>query len=506
MFTRLGHLVVRRRRTVLVTTLLGLVVAIVLGSGVFAELTNGGFDDPDSESTRAIAALDDEFDTGSADLVAIVTATGGDVDTPEVAAAATALTEEFAAIEGTDDVVSYWSLGSPAPLRSVEGDRALILMRFPGAEEDPERVETIESILDEYAGLERDGIIVGLAGTEPVFAAVGETIEGDLARAEMIAVPLTLLLLLFVFGGVVAAGLPLVVGAISVFGAFMVLWTVTQFTNVSIFSINLVTALGLGLAIDYSLFIVSRFREERALGRSVDDAVVRTVETAGRTVAFSAITVAISLSALLIFPLYFLRSFAYGGIGVLVVAMVVSVVALPSLLAVLGPRVDSLQLFQRRPGRVGEGFWHRLATGVMRRPGAVAIAGITFLLALGVPFLNVEWGVPDDRVLPESTEVRQQSDILRNEFDSSEGDAFAIVATGGVDSASIEAYAAAVSSVDGVARVDSAVGRFVAGVNVVGDPSLAQFDPAGSASGDATWFNVVPERRADLGRGRAHGG
>ncbi|MGA7756308.1 MAG: MMPL family transporter [Ilumatobacteraceae bacterium] len=493
MFTRLGHLVVRRRRTVLVTTLLGLVVAIVVGSGVFAELTNGGFDDPDSESTRAIAALDDEFDTGSADLVAIVSATGGDVDTPGVVAAATALTEEFAAIEGTDDVVSYWSLGSPAPLRSVEGDRALILMRFPGVEEDPQRVETIESILDEYAGLERDGITVGLAGTEPVFAAVGETIEGDLARAEMIAIPLTLLLLLFVFGGVVAAGLPLVVGAISVFGAFMVLWTVTQFTNVSIFSINLVTALGLGLAIDYSLFIVSRFREERALGRSVDDAVVRTVETAGRTVAFSAITVAISLSALLIFPLYFLRSFAYGGIGVLVVAMVVSVVALPSLLAVLGPRVDALQLFQRRPARVGEGLWHRLATGVMRRPGVVAIAGITFLLALGVPFLSVEWGVPDDRVLPESTEVRQQSDILRNEFDSSEGDAFAIVATGGVDPASIEAYAAAVSSVDGVARVDSAVGRFVAGANVIADPSLAQFDPAASASGDATWFNVVPE-------------
>ena len=244
MFTRLGHLVVRRRRSVLATTLLGLIVAVVLGAGVFGELTNGGFDDPGSESTRAIAALDDEFDTGSADLVAIVTATEGDVDAAGVVAAGTALTDEFAAIEGTDDVASYWSLGAPAPLRSIEGDRALILMRFPGAEEDPTRVETIEAILDEYAGLERDGISVGLAGSEPVFAAIGETIEGDLARAEMIAVPLTLLLLLFVFGGVVAAGLPLLVGAVSVFGAFMVLWTVTQFTNVSIFSINLVTALG----------------------------------------------------------------------------------------------------------------------------------------------------------------------------------------------------------------------------------------------------------------------
>ncbi|HUV17550.1 MAG TPA: MMPL family transporter [Ilumatobacteraceae bacterium] len=492
MFTRLGHLVVHRRRMVLVTTLLGLVVAIVLGSGVFAELTNGGFDDPNSESTRAIETLDEEFDTGSAELIAIVTAIGGDVDSDDVVAAGTALTEEFAALDGTDDVVSYWSLGSPAPLRSAEGDRALILMRFPGAEEDPARVDTIETIIDEYAGLEREGITVGLAGSEPVFAAIGETIEGDLERAEMIAVPLTLLLLLFVFGGVVAAGLPVLVGAVSVFGAFMVLWTVTQFTNVSIFSINLVTALGLGLAIDYSLFIVSRFREERARGRSVDEAVIRTVETAGRTVAFSAITVAISLSALLIFPLYFLRSFAYGGIGVLVVAMVISVVSLPALLAVLGQRVDSLTIF-RRTDRVGHGFWHRLATGVMRRPGVVAVAGVTFLVTLGLPFLSVEWGVPDDRVLPESTEVRQQSEVLRTEFDSSEGDAFAIAAVGGVDDDSIGAYAGELSLIGGVARVDSAVGRFVDGANVAIDPSLAQFAPSASASGDATWFNVVPE-------------
>ena len=492
MFTTLGQLIVRRRRLVLVATLVGLVVAIVLGSGVFAGLTNGGFDDPDSESSRAIGTLEDEFDTGSADLVVIVTAQNGDVDAPEVVATGLALTEEFAMIDGVDDVASYWSLGSAPPLRSADGDRALILMRFPGAEEDPERVETIEFVLDEYGHTARDGVTLGLAGSEAVFAAVGETIEGDLVRAEAIAVPLTLLLLLLVFGGVVAAGLPVLVGGVSVFGAFMVLWMVTQFTDVSIFSINLVTALGLGLSIDYSLFIVSRFREERAAGRSVDDAVVRTVETAGRTVAFSAITVAISLSALLIFPLYFLRSFAYGGIGVLVVAMVISVVSLPSLLAVLGPRVDSLRLFRRTELVVGDGIWHRLATGVMRRPVGVAVTGIVFLLALGVPFLGVEWGVPDDRVLPESTEVRRQSDILRDEFDSSEADAFAIVAIGGATTGSIEAYAAEVSTVPGVTRVDSAVGRFVGGRNVATDPSLARFDPTGSASGDATWFNVVP--------------
>jgi RND superfamily putative drug exporter len=480
MFTHLGHLVVRRRRAVLVTTLLGLVVAIVLGSGVFGALTNGGFDDPESESSRSTLALEDEFDTGSADLVAIVTASQGDVDAPAVVATGVALTEELAAIEGTDDVASYWTAGAPEALRSTLGDRALILVRFPGAEEDPERVELIEEVIAEYGGLERDGVTVALAGPEAVFSAIGETIESDLVRAELIAVPLTLLLLLFVFGGLVAAGLPVLVGGFSVFGAFMVLWTVTQFTDVSIFSINLVTALGLGLSIDYSLFIVSRFREERARGRSVDEAIVRTVETAGRTVA------------LLICPLYFLRSFAYGGIGVVLVAMVMSVVSLPALLAVLGPRVDSLQLFRRRSVPVGEGIWHRVATAVMRRPIAVALVGVTFLLALGVPFLSVEWGVPDDRVLPESTPARQASDILRSDFASAEGDAFAVVATGGVTSDAIASYAADTSMVDGVARVDSAVGRFVDGMVVAEDPSLASFGPAASASGDATWFNVVP--------------
>ena len=492
MFTHLGQLVVRRRRLVLVGAVIGLLIAVVLGSGVFGALTNGGFDDPASESSRSAGLLEDEFDTGGADLVAIVTAESGDVDDPNASAAGLALTEELAAVDGTADVVSYWSLGSPEPLRSTSGDRALILVRFPGAEEDPGRAAVIEEVIGDYEGLERDGVSVELAGPEPVFAAVGETIEGDLARAEMIAVPLTLLLLLVVFGGVVAAGLPVVVGVISVFGAFFVLWTITQFTEVSIFSINLVTALGLGLAIDYSLFIVSRFREERARGRSVDDAVVRTVETAGRTVAFSAVTVAISLSALLIFPLYFLRSFAYGGIGVLTVAMVMSVVVLPALLAVLGERVDSWRVIRRPAKPVGDGAWHRVATTVMRRPVAVALVGIALLLALGAPFLGVEWGVPDDRVLPESAEVRAASDILRSDFASSEGDAFAVVAAGDVDPESTASFAAAVSSVDGVARVDSAVSRYVDGMAVADDPTLARFAPEASASGDATWFNVVP--------------
>ncbi len=492
MFTRIGHLVVRRPKSVLVATLLGLVVAIVVGTGVFGELSTGGFDDPGAESTRAAEVLDDEFDTGGADLVMIVTAESGSVDDPEVAAAGRRLTSEVASIAGTDDVTSYWTLGAPPPLRSEAGDRALVLLRFPGEEDDAARTAAVEDVLEGYGDLERDGLSVQLAGAEAVFAEVSETIEGDLARAEAIAIPLTLLLLLFVFGGLVAAGLPVLVGVVSVFGAFFVLWGVTQFTDVSIFSINLVTALGLGLAIDYSLFIVSRFREERSGGRTVDESVVRTVETAGRTVAFSAMTVAISLSALLIFPLYFLRSFAYAGVGVILVAMTVSVVALPALLKVLGHRVDALRVRRGERSEPGGG-WHRVATTVMRRPVVVALAGITFLVALGAPFLGVEWGVPDDRVLPEGNDARVASDVLRDDFASSEADSFPVVATGGVTEDGIAAFAADLSAVGGVERVDSAVGRFAGGALVADpDPSLDRHAAAASGSGDATWFSVVP--------------
>ena len=493
MFTALGHLIVRRRKAIIAITMIGLVATIGVGVGVFGQLSNGGFDDPDSDSVAAADLLQDEFDTGGADLVAVVTAESGGVDDPAVASSGAALTAELAAAPGTDDVASYWSLGAPAPLRSEDGTRGLILVRFPGEVDDPDRAEHVEAVLATYDGLERDGVRVDLAGREAVFTAIGETIEGDLARAESIAIPLTLLLLLVVFGSAVAAGLPVLVGMISVFGAFFVLYVVTLFTDVSIFSINLVTALGLGLAIDYSLFIVSRFREELDRGRTVDDAVVRTVETAGRTVAFSAMTVAISLSALLIFPLYFLRSFAYGGIGVLLVAMSISVVFLPALLAVLGPKVDAGRIFGRRTTRVGEGGWHRLATAVMRRPIPVAAVAVTLLVAVGLPFLDVKWGTGDDRVLPESAAVREASEALRTDFTASEADAFPVIAAGGVDDGEIAAFAAAVSTVDGVGRVDSSVGRFADGALLApADPTLERFASSASAGGDSTWFNVVP--------------
>ena len=267
----------------------------------------------------------------------------------------------------------------------------------------------------------------------------------------------------------------------------------TIFTDVSIFSLNLTTALGLGLAIDYSLFVVSRFREELAGGHDTRTAVVRTVRTAGRTVIFSAVTVAISLAAMLVFPITFLKSFAYAGIAVAFMAAIGAVVVLPALLAVLGPRVNKWALFHRTAApAVGKGIWHRIAMAVMKRPLPIATAAIVFLLVLGSPFLHIAFGLPDDRVLPPGDPARVVQDSLRQDFTSREASAIEVVMTDIGDPTrrgpEIGAYAAALSQVPGVARVDALTGSYVDGQEVApAGPASARF-----AAPEATWLSVVP--------------
>ncbi len=502
MLARLGSAVVRRRRLVLVAAVLVFALSGAFGGSAASHLSSGGFDDPAAESTAADRALVDVFRAGTPNVVLLVTAEGGDVDAPEVAAAGLALTEELAAEEHLTNVVSYWSLGSPPPLRGENGDRALVLGRIEGTQDEVnERVE-------ELADYRRsgDGITVEIGGFAQVFREVGHTIEDDLVRAEMIALPITLVLLLLVFGSVVASSLPLAVGALSVVGTLAVLRLLAMTTEVSIFSLNLTTAMGLGLAIDYALFVVSRYREELREGHEPGDAVVRTVRTAGRTVAFSAVTVAASLCALLVFPLAFLRSFAYAGVAVAFLAGAFSVVVLPAILAVLGPRVDKLTLFRRSTTPTEEGIWHRVALVVMRRPVIVAVSAIAVLLVLGSPFLRIDLSLPDDRVLPPSADSREVSDVLRAEFSSGEAGAASVVATGigdpGAHTAAIDAYAAELAALPGVGRVDALTGTYCGeGMAAFGCEPGQRVLPGGEgrylgfatdAGGGSTYLSVVP--------------
>jgi RND superfamily putative drug exporter len=489
MLLRVADVAVRRRKLVLIVSLVVFGLAGAIGGGVAEHLSTGGFSDPAAESTRVNEVLADEFGQGDPEIVLVVTAPeGSSVDDGAVAAAGAALTERLAAEDRLYNVVSYWSLGSPPPLKSDDGDTALVFAAIDGTDDDFD--EIAEELQPRYSG-EIDGLQVQFTGFAEVFRQVGHTIERDLMRAEMIALPITLVLLVLIFGSIVAASLPLAIGALSIVGTFLVLRVVASVTEVSVYALNMTTAMGLGLAIDYSLFVISRYREEVRNGLTPHDAVRRSVRTAGRTVAFSSLTVAASLAALLLFPFAFLRSFAYAGIAVVGVAGIASVVVLPAMLAALGPKLDKGRILKREPKEVGEGFWHRMATTVMKRPVGIATAVILVLLFLGSPFLGIEFGLPDDRVMPASNPARAALDDVRAEFSSNESMPVQVVATGIGDpaarSAEIDAYAAALSGVGDVVRVDAITGFYVGGAKVADPLPLS----ARHASDDGTWFNVV---------------
>ncbi len=454
-FARLGTFTVRRRRPILALALLFVIASAVLGGGVVSRLSSGGFDDPGSDSAKASAALADRFDAGPSDIVLVVgSTTGAPVDSAAVAVAARALTDSLTREQGVRDVSSYWTTKAPA-MRSTDGTLALITARLDQSGDAAQK--RAGELADQLAGTTADGLLdVHVSGAPVVFHEVGHTIEKDLQRAESIAIPVTMLLLLLVFGTLVASGLPAVIGAVAVLGSFFALWVTTQVTDVSIFAINLVTALGIGLGIDYALFMVTRFREELGRGRTPDEAVVRTVATAGRTVVFSGITVGIALSALLVFPQFFLRSFAYAGIATVTLAVLAAVFVLPALLAVLGPRVNRFRVLRGATEVADHGFWFRWSAFVMARPWPILIGGVALLVALGLPFFRVTFGQTDDRVLPASSQSAQAGQLLRDKFDARESDPLTVVGPSSTASTSaVTMYATALSKVGGVSRVDA---------------------------------------------------
>ncbi|MFN2390138.1 MAG: MMPL family transporter [Actinomycetota bacterium] len=484
--TALGRFVARHPRRVLVVTAVLLAIAAPVGASVVGHLSTGGFDDPSSESAIAAARVQEIFGVSDPDVVLLVDTRGGSVDDVAARREGIALTRALAGERGVARAESYWSLGGAPPLRSIDGSKALVLANLEGSQND--KNELLEVLVPRYSGTGRS-ITVSVSGYAEIFRQVTLQVEDDLVRAELVAVPILLVLLLVVFRSPVAAVLPLGVGMVAVIGTLLILRLLAAVTEVSIFALNLTTGMGLGLGIDYSLFVVSRFREELASGRDVSDAVVTTVETAGRTVLFSAVAIAASLSALLMFPIVFLRSFAYAGVPVVMRAAAVTIIALPALLAVLGARVDAFSIRRERVSPSG-GTWYRIARYVMRHPIPVATLGTVVLLLLGAPFLGVKLGLPDDRVLPPGAPGRAVTDQLREDFAGNEAAALAVLAPGVDPRASkteVAGVAARLSGIEGVARVDSAAGSYVGGDLLFSSKVLAQRFIADGA----TFFSVV---------------
>ncbi|GAA2118253.1 MMPL family transporter [Actinomadura napierensis] len=487
MFERLAELAIRRSRLVLAVAVVALALMGAVGAGAFTKLVGGGYDDPSSQSSRAVKVIDDKFG-GETNLVLLVRAVDGGVDAPAAERSGRALVADLRKEKDLANVVSYWDAGGPG-LRSRDGRDAMVLAHVTG--DETQQRENAKRLLDTYSGTYKGGLTVKAGGGTAVGSDMSTQVVEDLALAEAIAIPLTLVLLLFVFGSVVSALLPLAIAVIAIAGSLAELSVLGGLTDVADTATNLTTALGLGLGIDYALLMVSRFREQLAAGASVDDAVRRTVNTAGRTIAFSAATVAAALAALLVFPQYFLRSFGYAGVGVVAIAAVGTLLVMPSLLVVLGHRVNSGRLPWAKQAQQAQPdartpMWGRLARTVMRRPALTALPVLVMLLLAASPLLGITFGTPDERVLPKDAQSRQVASMLRENFNGDENAALHVVIDKPVSKASLASYATELSKLKGVLRVEAGTGTYTGGQS-------APAGPGGAALGRPTAqrMNVV---------------
>ena len=418
---RIGNLVVRRSKLILFGFVSLVVLSSFWGFQAFGALKGGGYDNPNSDSTLVTELLQSEFGVDPAEVLVLV-------DLPSDADETDAngfpvhfeLVQELSAdlldIEGVDSVLNYYTLGSPPNLKSEDGKLIYLLVDL---DNNVDQTPVVAEIVDDYTG-DYQGAQVHVSGFGAVTKAINETIYEDIIRAEIVAVPIVVLLLIFVFGSLVAAGLPLFVGGLAIVGSFLIIWIGSQFTDVSIFALNLVTGLGLGLGIDYSLLVVNRFREERAAGNDVATSVSNTVASAGKTVLFSGLTVALVLVSMVFFPQYFLQSFALAGVAVVIFAILGAAVAVPAMLNLWGDRVNSIRLIKRDLAPKDTGAWEKIARFTMRRPLPVLFVGLLFLASLFSLSSSVVFGQSDDRVLPADSPARVASDMLRERFEGRE--------------------------------------------------------------------------------------
>jgi uncharacterized membrane protein YdfJ with MMPL/SSD domain len=456
MFEAWGRGLYRARRLTLLLALLFAVGAGVWGTGVFSKLNSGNtFTPPNSQSNLETSHAESLFGRNGADVVVLFHSATRTVADPVYRQAVAGYLASLPS-SAVAKSASFWTSGQPGLVSTDRHSTYAVLQLAGGTGQG--REDTYKSIKGDFpavAGAPGDGITAEVGGTTATEVAINSEVSANIARAETVSFPVLLILLIIIFGSAVAAIAPLMIGGLAILGSFTVLRLLTLTTTVSVYSINVTTIMGLGLGIDYGLFIVTRFREELRRQESVERAVARTVATAGRTVLVSGVTVALALSSLMLFQPVFLRSMGYGGVATVAVDVIAALTVLPALLAVLGHRVNALAV--RKSVRAGaapraemEGGWYRFAQAVMRRPVAIAAVIVVVLLAVGAPFLRISWGGTDARVLPASSTVRQVQDTLTSEFPANSTNPIEAVVTGVTSPAQLAAYTARVGAVPGV--------------------------------------------------------
>jgi uncharacterized membrane protein YdfJ with MMPL/SSD domain len=452
MLTNLATLIHANGRRVLLVAVLGAAIAGAFGFGVAKHMSPYGADDPATQSVQATnrfeAAAHRKIDPG---IVAIVSA--GDVRSPAVRQRVEQVAGQLRAEPDVARAVSFYETNDPAMV-SRDGRSTYVVAYFK-QRSDKQLSDAAQRVEDRFAG-QPD---VRLGGEQIADAQANTQVGHDLARAELLAFPLILLLSLLFFRSLVAALLPPLIGGLAIVATFFALRIVAGFADLSVFALNFVTGLGLGLAIDYSLFMVSRYREEAATSGFGPETLRRTLETAGRTILFSSLTVAAAVASLAIFPQRFLYSMGIAGAVVALVAVTLALVVLPALLTVLGPRVNALaptwlQRAADRDARPAQrGAWYRLSRFVMRRPGRVAVLSAAFLIALGIPFTGVKFVSVTASVLPHSASARQVDDTLARDFPPNRTSPVEVVVGAPANSPQVRAVAAQITRLPDVSAV-----------------------------------------------------
>jgi uncharacterized membrane protein YdfJ with MMPL/SSD domain len=504
-----GRLVARRAGAVLIGGLVLVAAAAVFGLGVFGSLSNGGFDDPASESVRSLAKEHATFTSHDPDVVVIYSSPSMKVSDPAFKKSVSSVISGLPK-RSVERVTSWYQTPSPA-LVSNDGHATRVILALSGTSQSQKasRYDEVKTHLD------AQGLTTTVGGPWAVFEDVNRTVSKDIARAEIISMPIVVILCLVFFGSVVSALMPAFVGGVAVFGAFALVRGITMTTDVSVFAINIITMIGMGLAIDYALFVVSRFREELAKQPGTDRehvnaAIAATMATAGRTVLFSGLIVAASNASLLIFPQNFLRSMGFGGVAAVIVAMVATLTLLPALLTVLGPRIETGRMPWRRGTRIQAagrqqdvrgavthtgGGWATLAHSVMRRPVAYVLVIVVALMALGAPFLSARWGSVDERVLPVTAPSRVAADLGSREFGGHTASANIVVE--GADQEQLGAYVGQLAKVSGVQSARPIDQATIGGSTT----SLVQVSWAGNSQAPASQQLVKDLRAVDPGTG-----
>ncbi|WP_411107253.1 MMPL family transporter [Streptomyces sp. cmx-4-9] len=485
----------RHARPVLGSAVLLVVLCAVAGLSAGDRWSNGGYTADDTAAERAESAAQ-RMGAGTADLV-LYARPGRPVDAPAVAEQGKRLTELAARSPGVSSAVSYWSTGL-APLRSTDGRGALLRIDLAGDQSETARAART---LTPALRAEAPGFRLAVTGPAWVNVAATDQAERDLVRSELLALPVTLGVLVLAFGSLGATLVPVLVGGVAVAGALAVLSACTRVVPISVFAANLTFALGFGLAVDYGLFTLSRYREERAAGFDPETATVRAMSTAGRSVAFCALTMAWCMTALLVFPLGMVRSLALAAVVVVALGATATLVVLPALLAVAGDRLERLDPFRRLPWRrppmevLASALWRRIAVKVTGRPVLWTILGTALLAALALPTAGLRPALVDESILPPRAEARSAARAVRADFPYPPERQLIVVLSRTdpyTEQSALDSYARRLSLLPGAAQVSTPAGDYAEGQHV----RTQQVEPASAPGTLAVVFATDPPQAA----------